>query len=465
MINISELVTFLNSFTSSLYKLNKIRISILLKDWYNMSLSERYKNTLKISLECFEVEDNLFKGRLYKKNIINFHKTLMCKLGYINTEYTDNEIINNLYIKLDNDILYNFIEWINYILNNLSSSDLPDKIYNQFYLFDKNHISICNWCNKIMYSNSISECYGNHNVICYCDYSLEELENTEVLHCPCEKNNNHPFGYDISKIVAKDYFNDLLDRRLESRMQYFLIDDISNDILYIEVKTKHIQLCKKLIPQTIKYYINIWKDISSNISILTNTQVTTLTKFLTIFRRILSYDRDIKDKLTNEIDKCSEILDSMDELNEDISVDNNIFFNEQEKIVSIQNYRKQYKNYNLNIQSLIINCSAINNIINSIYYENSYSKLDEIYNRFNTITNNYYESIEILEKTTPNNNIIEFETVVLDNNNTECIICKDNMNNNNNPVKLVKCGHIYHKECLLHWLKRKNECPICRVGK
>ena len=26
----------------------------------------------------------------------------------------------------------------------------------------------------------------------------------------------------------------------------------------------------------------------------------------------------------------------------------------------------------------------------------------------------------------------------------------------------TKCGHRFHKECLLPWLEDKGECPVCR---
>ena len=42
----------------------------------------------------------------------------------------------------------------------------------------------------------------------------------------------------------------------------------------------------------------------------------------------------------------------------------------------------------------------------------------------------------------------------------ECSICMEEMNDNN--CSLQKCGHFYHKTCILEWKKRSTTCPYCR---
>ena len=39
-----------------------------------------------------------------------------------------------------------------------------------------------------------------------------------------------------------------------------------------------------------------------------------------------------------------------------------------------------------------------------------------------------------------------------------CSIC---MEVEGEKIKL-DCGHMYHKKCLLEWLKKQKSCPICR---
>ena len=42
----------------------------------------------------------------------------------------------------------------------------------------------------------------------------------------------------------------------------------------------------------------------------------------------------------------------------------------------------------------------------------------------------------------------------------ECSICYELIDTNNNQI--LKCNHVFHKECINKWLKKNNKCPICR---
>ena len=44
----------------------------------------------------------------------------------------------------------------------------------------------------------------------------------------------------------------------------------------------------------------------------------------------------------------------------------------------------------------------------------------------------------------------------------ECIICLEDMKYNEDLI-LVKCSHIYHKECLEKWMVRRSVCPLCNI--
>ena len=42
------------------------------------------------------------------------------------------------------------------------------------------------------------------------------------------------------------------------------------------------------------------------------------------------------------------------------------------------------------------------------------------------------------------------------------VICLTDFDDNNDIIKL-KCNHIFHKTCILEWLKNNsNKCPVCR---
>lgn len=45
---------------------------------------------------------------------------------------------------------------------------------------------------------------------------------------------------------------------------------------------------------------------------------------------------------------------------------------------------------------------------------------------------------------------------------SECAICLDNYNIGD-KISILSCDHYYHTECLNEWLKKKEECPLCRI--
>lgn len=42
----------------------------------------------------------------------------------------------------------------------------------------------------------------------------------------------------------------------------------------------------------------------------------------------------------------------------------------------------------------------------------------------------------------------------------ECIICLENITKDE-EVTIIECGHLYHKNCLMEWFKKKKICPKC----
>lgn len=47
------------------------------------------------------------------------------------------------------------------------------------------------------------------------------------------------------------------------------------------------------------------------------------------------------------------------------------------------------------------------------------------------------------------------------NESTECSICLDELVAGQ-PALRIPCGHLYHEDCVKDWLKKSNECPVCR---
>lgn len=44
---------------------------------------------------------------------------------------------------------------------------------------------------------------------------------------------------------------------------------------------------------------------------------------------------------------------------------------------------------------------------------------------------------------------------------TECTVCTCFLKNAE-IAKVLRCGHCFHENCLIPWLKLKNSCPVCR---
>lgn len=69
-----------------------------------------------------------------------------------------------------------------------------------------------------------------------------------------------------------------------------------------------------------------------------------------------------------------------------------------------------------------------------------------------------------LFKNNNNNNKLDNNVIILNKNfeNNECIICLEPMIVNN-KVKILRCGHIYHYDCINQWIEKKGEinCPLC----
>jgi hypothetical protein len=45
----------------------------------------------------------------------------------------------------------------------------------------------------------------------------------------------------------------------------------------------------------------------------------------------------------------------------------------------------------------------------------------------------------------------------------DCSICFEEIKEN--EKKIIKCNHIFHKECIDKWFKRSHQCPLCRNSK
>lgn len=44
----------------------------------------------------------------------------------------------------------------------------------------------------------------------------------------------------------------------------------------------------------------------------------------------------------------------------------------------------------------------------------------------------------------------------------DCSVCQEELKDVRKEVSRIRCGHVYHKSCILTWVQMRNSCPLCR---
>lgn len=124
------------------------------------------------------------------------------------------------------------------------------------------------------------------------------------------------------------------------------------------------------------------------------------------------------------------------------SNDEDSFNNNESDNINI-NYREEYLSYRENI-----------------HYRGQYLNYREYLN-YMEIFENDFEDIKITLSECEFNNL---DSVILDESiliSKDCSICLDRLQLSNNLI-ILKCKHIYHKNCIREWFNQSTKCPICR---
>ena len=115
-----------------------------------------------------------------------------------------------------------------------------------------------------------------------------------------------------------------------------------------------------------------------------------------------------------------------------------------EKIKELKN-----KIFELNNKRKTVNRNAIN------------SSFEEVERQFGGDYNNNYFQNSIKQAPKKTSNRIEIVKFDIDNSHFfQCGICMDSFYDQE-MVKKLPCGHIYHKDCLSQWMQTNNKCPFC----
>jgi hypothetical protein len=146
----------------------------------------------------------------------------------------------------------------------------------------------------------------------------------------------------------------------------------------------------------------------------------------------------------------------------------NVFINENEN--TNENTNENENDYKIGVLTLIliIWCSLIIGTIILTYCSLGlivlYDYIKELIQKCNC---NYNCNCKFKKKKIK---IIPITQIVIDynNNNNECSICLNEMNEPKETTKLIYCNHTFHSDCINNWINTcKNElkiitCPLCR---
>ena len=59
------------------------------------------------------------------------------------------------------------------------------------------------------------------------------------------------------------------------------------------------------------------------------------------------------------------------------------------------------------------------------------------------------------------NSSADIERAIYEDDNSECPICLEKISNS--KYTILKCNHVFHKNCANSWLKKQVTCPMCRT--
>ena len=60
------------------------------------------------------------------------------------------------------------------------------------------------------------------------------------------------------------------------------------------------------------------------------------------------------------------------------------------------------------------------------------------------------------------NNLSDIQEYIVDKKliDHECLICLEEFNEGE-TISLIKCGHMYHTQCIYSWFLTSKTCPLC----
>ena len=132
------------------------------------------------------------------------------------------------------------------------------------------------------------------------------------------------------------------------------------------------------------------------------------------------------------------------------------------------NYHNNYHN-NIHNNNIMIIRNINNNTIdyidinfNNFLNERENEINEDLDNLYNMANNNFIGPIKNdLLNVLPESKIADINK--LNEENKKCLICLEEYVNNDNVIYLP-CFHIFHKNCIIQWIKNHAICPLCKIN-
>lgn len=252
---------------------------------------------------------------------------------------------------------------------------------------------------------------------------------------------NELFGL---RVVLQDLHSD--ERIIIKRLKQHLRDNTLTSADNID----------KTIIDFYKYYgIDFSEEFISSIQILPSYNPTNIASILLNgnLQNILEEEvEDSDDELLEEVDNSEE-----NTTEENIDLSNNTEVNTDQSNNTINNYNITHT---INFQNMNFNNpEQLFSIINSHAGTSTFNipALGQVV----FTPNPSMEDVKVTLEEDDLQNIVEEE--ITEDLKTKCSICMMNFSKGNKLCKL-KCGHSFHKDCIMQWLSEYNyRCPVCRT--
>lgn len=293
-----------------------------------------------------------------------------------------------------------------------------------------------------------------------------------------EVSNNKNYEFDKFLNIVKSFngkiFGDIVKYYINNQHNEIDINNLNINIIFdneniikrfIRVINLHYEIYKDLLVKKLeknkitKYYLILPEDTYYNENNKYNKRIININIF------------DNKNTIINNlyISKFSNNID----INLLAFNNNSLFLIDSPSLFSCKFNKNIFKISFNNIFNRIIN-KRFSIIIKTLNFENYIENLNECYKlvKNDLIMDDYYnKDISILFKWKNINKKIRLLYSENDknklNNNNECIICKNNFNNEDIIIN-TKCNHNFHWLCnndtfgLKNWINCNKSCPICR---